>query len=114
MDEADFQETVADRLEDRYRRVEHEPRLPSGREPDFVVETWLFTLVIEVEHNPDDVTDDVIHGAGQALEYAGELGLVRRDAGVVPVVICNADGLQPDSPEVQGVRSRMPVVPLSQ
>lgn len=113
MSEAAFLDSVESRLRERYADVEREPRLPSGREPDFVVRTWLFTLAVEVEYHPEDVTDDVIRGAGQAMDYAGELALDRDGAGVVPVVIYPAGKLDPESREVMGLRSRLPVVPLS-
>jgi hypothetical protein len=107
---ADYVETV---LRERYEQVEREPTLPSGREPDFIVSTLLFTLVVEVEHDPADVTGDVIRGAAQALDYAGEVGLDRRDPGTVPAVICNAKALDVDQPEVVGLRTRLPVISLS-
>lgn len=112
MNEAEFHHCVEEALKERYENVEHEVVLPSNRRVDFVAESWLFTLAIEVEHHPQDVTSDVIAGAGQAFQYAAELAHERHDAGVVPVVVCNSDALDPTVPEVEGLRTRLPIVPL--
>jgi len=47
--------------------VRREPRLQNGREPDFVVRVWPFTLAIEVENS----SEDAIEGTGQAALYMG-------------------------------------------
>lgn len=111
MTEREFHGVVERWLRQRYDHVEHEPTLPSDREPDFVVKTPLCTFLIEVEFHPEDVTDDVIHGAGQVLEYAGEWGL-DHDGFPSPIVIPNAEAVDMESREIRSVQEWMPVVPI--
>jgi hypothetical protein len=56
--------------------------LPSGRRPDFRVQTPLQTLYVEVEND----AESTIHGAGQAVQYAGE-GRVEYGEQASPVVV---------------------------
>ena len=109
MDEQDFQEDVK-RLLETIGDVDEEVYLDSGRVLDFAVDVGgLVTLAVEVEHHPEDVVDDAIHGAGQAVEYAGELSMQRGEY-VQPAVIVNDDALDVDAREVRALRRRVSVV----
>lgn len=68
--ESDFMDFLEPRLIDEFgeHAVAREVRLPSGREPDFLVARWPVPLAIECENQ----AADVIGGAGQAAQYAAE------------------------------------------
>lgn len=71
--EADYHRLVAAWLRDSFSDVEHEPRLPSGREPDFRVSTPFDSYVLEVEND----FADLYNGLGQTSVYGVETGLDR-------------------------------------
>jgi hypothetical protein len=96
--ERDYKDDVQDFLEDHYGAswVTRNPGpLPSGRRPDFTVQTPLHVLYVAVETD----ADAAIAGAGQAVEYAGE-AQARREEQALPVVVApdweypEADGLR--------------------
>lgn len=106
-DEIDLQDRLEEELINAYGAdaVEREVQLPSNRVCDFVVEAPPgIVLAIEVEHNPDDgeIAGDVIHGAGQAILYASELG------NAAPVVVVNE--VRSNRAEIEAVARRVPVV----
>lgn len=81
----DYTNTVAQFLIEFYGadNVEGGHILPSGRRPDFRVQTPLQTLYVEVEND----ADSAVHtGAGQAVQYAGE-GQVEYGEQAAPVVV---------------------------
>lgn len=74
--------------------IDHEPRLPSGRVPDFVVVPDFGTAyAVEVE----DDFEAAFEGVGQAVEYAAELE-AELDRPVDPVVALPAGRVE--HPEV--------------
>lgn len=104
-DEPPSERTFLPTVGDSLRRVfgaEHvirEPRLPSGREPDFLVTCYPLRLAVEVENR----AEDTIHGAGQALLYAGET-----DA--LPAVIFPANSGEDEvAAELEALRQFLPV-----
>lgn len=86
MDEADFHGLVAAWLAESFADVEHEPVLPSGREPDFVARTPFRTYAIEVENS----TESVYNAIGQAITYAEEIADERGES-AEPVAVFPAD-----------------------
>jgi hypothetical protein len=75
--------------------VERLHTLPSGRRPDFRVQTPLQTLYVEVE--PDGKS--TVHGAGQAVQHAGE-GQISYGEQASPVVVAPRWG-QPEKEAIQ-------------
>lgn len=76
-------------LETEYgaENVTREPRFAETyREPDFLIETHLCTLAVEVENR----SEDVIGGLGQAVLYASH------DTEYVPVVVHPPDDENPE------------------
>lgn len=99
--EADVIDAIEARLVALYGEdaVSREPRLPSDREPDFLVDAWPVTLAIEVENT----AEEAIYGAGQAAMYAGE-------ANAHPLVLFPAGtGEEQLSEELTALRKRIPI-----
>lgn len=68
--EKQYHKIVLGWLEDSFVQVDYEPRLDSGREPDFIAYTPFSTYVIEVENDFESIKS----GIGQAVMYSGETG----------------------------------------
>lgn len=64
-------------------QVEREPTLASGRRPDFLIETPIGTVAVEVGTSEASL----LHDAGQALAYAAEVG-------GVPVVLTTPEAAE--------------------
>jgi hypothetical protein len=82
--ERDYDDVVAQFFRDAFgpQWVDDSVELPSGRRPDMVVQTPLQTAYVEVEND----AEATIHGAGQAVLYAGE-GIVEYGEQALPVVV---------------------------
>jgi len=96
-DGRDYMATVEQFLTEFYGAdsVERGHVLPSGRRPDFRVQTPLQALYVEVE--PD--AKSTIHGAGQAVQHAGE-GQISYGEQASPVVVSPRWG-QPEKESIQ-------------
>lgn len=82
--ETEYMDWLEGVLCDEYgdENVQRNPRLETDRIPDFLIDTWLCTLAVEVE----DREEDMIDGSGQASMYAAH------DTEYVPVVVGPPDG----------------------